>query len=168
MITRTLLTETSKKPIATISFLYYLLLRLPANTSSAVVSNAGEIRADPLQRLHTLHNLAALLGPAGDGVQGVSRTLRDDQLKVLSPLRPMPTRSYQFNATYPLCLVPYIIYPLICSYLFMLISSCLTHWVALLSVLLEPLALKHKGCKTNISIDLEHLKVSTPRAGPPC
>jgi len=38
------------------------------------------VRVDPLQRLHTLANLAALLGAAGAGVPGVPRTLRDSQL----------------------------------------------------------------------------------------
>ena len=50
-----------------------------------MVSNVCEIRVDPLQRLHTLHNLALLLGPAGDGVEGVPRTLRDGQLQVPCP-----------------------------------------------------------------------------------
>ena len=38
------------------------------------------MRVDPLQRLHTLTNLAALLGPGGGGVPGVPRTLRDSEL----------------------------------------------------------------------------------------
>ena len=37
---------------------------------------------DPLQRLHTLQNLAWLLGPNGDGVPSVPRTLRDSNLQV--------------------------------------------------------------------------------------
>ena len=43
-------------------------------------ANKEFIRVDPLQRLHTLHNLGALLGPSGSNVAGVPRTLRDDQL----------------------------------------------------------------------------------------
>lgn len=42
--------------------------------------NKGLIRVDPLQKLHTLHNLAELLGPNGDQIQGVPRTLRDSTL----------------------------------------------------------------------------------------
>lgn len=45
-------------------------------------SNASLIRADPLQRLHTLHNLAQLLGSDGRGVPGVVPTLRDASLQV--------------------------------------------------------------------------------------
>ena len=41
-------------------------------------SNKDLIRIDPLQRLHTLTNLSELLGL---GVQGIARTLRDDQLQ---------------------------------------------------------------------------------------
>lgn len=41
-------------------------------------SNKDLIRIDPLQRLHTLTNLAELLA---FGVQGIARTLRDDQLQ---------------------------------------------------------------------------------------
>ena len=44
-------------------------------------NNSGEIRVDPLQRLHTLQNLALLLGPSGDGVPSVPRTLRDGNLQ---------------------------------------------------------------------------------------
>lgn len=44
--------------------------------------NAALIRSDPLQRLHTLHNLAQLLGRDGRGVPGVVPTLRDASLKV--------------------------------------------------------------------------------------
>ena len=40
---------------------------------------------DPLQRLHTLQNLALLLGPAGDGVPSIPRTLRDANLQVSRP-----------------------------------------------------------------------------------
>lgn len=43
-------------------------------------ANKGAVRVDPLQRLHTLANLAALLGPDGGGVPGVPRTLRDSEL----------------------------------------------------------------------------------------
>eukprot|EP00798_Chlamydomonas_sp_ICE-L_P018134 gene18134-24574_t len=43
--------------------------------------NKKDIDTDPLLRLHTLHNLAQLLGPNGDGVQGVARTLRDSALQ---------------------------------------------------------------------------------------
>lgn len=45
-------------------------------------SNAPLIRADPLQRLHTLHNLAQLLGTDSRGVPGVVPTLRDATLQV--------------------------------------------------------------------------------------
>lgn len=48
---------------------------------AAAATNAGEIRVDPLQRLHTLQNLAWLLGPSGDGVPSVPRTLRDGNLQ---------------------------------------------------------------------------------------
>ncbi len=41
-------------------------------------SNKDLIRIDPLQRLHTLTNLSELLE---SGVQGIARTLRDDQLQ---------------------------------------------------------------------------------------
>jgi len=40
---------------------------------------------DPLQRLHTLQNLALLLGPAGDGVPSIPRTLRDANLQASGP-----------------------------------------------------------------------------------
>jgi len=43
-------------------------------------ANRGAVRVDPLQRLHTLANLAELLGAAGAGVPGAPRTLRDSQL----------------------------------------------------------------------------------------
>ncbi len=43
-------------------------------------ANKALVRVDPLQRLHSLANLAALLGPEGGGVAGVPRTLRDSQL----------------------------------------------------------------------------------------
>ncbi len=45
-------------------------------------TNAPLIRADPLQKLHTMHNLAELLGPDGKGVPGVVPTLRDTSLQV--------------------------------------------------------------------------------------
>ena len=51
----------------------------------AAATNAGEIRVDPLQRLHALQNLAWLLGPAGDGVPSVPRTLRDGNLQAHRP-----------------------------------------------------------------------------------
>ncbi|KAK9810177.1 hypothetical protein WJX72_006177 [[Myrmecia] bisecta] len=44
-------------------------------------STEGVVRVDPLQKLHTLHNLSELLGPAGDAVPGVARTLRDSELR---------------------------------------------------------------------------------------
>ena len=52
---------------------------------AAAAANSGEIRVDPLQRLHTLQNLASLLGPAGDGVPSVPRTLRDANLQASRP-----------------------------------------------------------------------------------
>ena len=52
---------------------------------AAAATNSGEIRVDPLQRLHTLQNLAWLLGPAGDGVPSVPRTLRDGNLQASRP-----------------------------------------------------------------------------------
>ena len=52
---------------------------------AAAAANSGEIRVDPLQRLHTLQNLASLLGPAGDGVPSVPRTLRDANLQASGP-----------------------------------------------------------------------------------
>ena len=45
---------------------------------STAESNKELIRIDPLQRLHTLTNLSELLAA---GVQGIARTLRDDQLQ---------------------------------------------------------------------------------------
>eukprot|EP00850_Spirogloea_muscicola_P012812 SM000084S23148 [mRNA] locus=s84:552074:559947:+ [translate_table: standard] len=49
-----------------------------------VEENASEFRADPLQRLHTLHNLqevlGALTGKDGNNSDSVGRTLRDDRL----------------------------------------------------------------------------------------
>ena len=52
---------------------------------AAAASNSAEIRVDPLQRLHTLQNLASLLGPSGDGVPSVPRTLRDANLQARRP-----------------------------------------------------------------------------------
>ena len=49
-----------------------------AQVLSTAESNKELIRIDPLQRLHTLTNLSELLAA---GVQGVARTLRDDQLQ---------------------------------------------------------------------------------------
>ncbi|KAK9844148.1 hypothetical protein WJX81_006007 [Elliptochloris bilobata] len=43
-------------------------------------ANKALVRVDPLQRLHTLTNLAELLGPDGGGKLGVPRTLRDSEL----------------------------------------------------------------------------------------
>lgn len=47
----------------------------------AVEENRGRVRADKLQQLHAMHNLAELLGPEGRGVPGVAPTLRDSQLR---------------------------------------------------------------------------------------
>ena len=38
------------------------------------------MRADPLQRMHTLYNLAELLSAEGGPPPGIARTLRDDKL----------------------------------------------------------------------------------------
>lgn len=45
---------------------------------STAEANAQLVRVDPLQRLHTLTNLAELL--SGGVPSGVPRTLRDDRL----------------------------------------------------------------------------------------
>ena len=51
----------------------------------AAEANAALIRADKLQRLHTLANLAQLLGCGGDTrPPGVPPTLRDDRLPDLA------------------------------------------------------------------------------------
>ena len=47
---------------------------------STAAGNAALVRADPLQRMHTLHNLAELLSAQGGPPPGVARTLRDDKL----------------------------------------------------------------------------------------
>ena len=52
----------------------------PAQALAEGEANKALVRVDPLQRLHTLTNLAALLGPGGGGVPGVPRTLRDSEL----------------------------------------------------------------------------------------
>ena len=44
-------------------------------------SNKGQIKADSLQQLHALHNLAVLLGPGQALPQGVAPTLRDSRLQ---------------------------------------------------------------------------------------
>ena len=46
---------------------------------AAAARHEGEVRVDPLQRLHTLDNLAALLRSPPPGAP---RTLRDDRLQV--------------------------------------------------------------------------------------
>lgn len=43
--------------------------------------NKEVIRADKLQKLHTLHNLAQLLKRGVEGLPGVARTLRDSSLE---------------------------------------------------------------------------------------
>ena len=43
--------------------------------------NKEVIRADKLQKLHTLHNLAQLLKGGVEGLPGVARTLRDSSLE---------------------------------------------------------------------------------------
>ncbi len=43
--------------------------------------NKEVIRADKLQRLHTLHNLALLVKQGLEGLPGVGPTLRDSQLE---------------------------------------------------------------------------------------
>lgn len=53
---------------------------VPAQALAEGEANKALVRVDPLQRLHTLTNLAALLGPEGGGVPGVPRTLRDSEL----------------------------------------------------------------------------------------
>ena len=53
---------------------------VPAQALAEGEANRALVRVDPLQRLHTLTNLAALLGPGGGGVPGVPRTLRDSEL----------------------------------------------------------------------------------------
>lgn len=45
---------------------------------STAEANKELIRVDPLQKLHTLSNLAQLIS---DGVRGIPRTLRDDSLR---------------------------------------------------------------------------------------
>ena len=44
-------------------------------------NNKGQIKADSLQQLHALHNLAVLLGPGQALPQGVAPTLRDGRLQ---------------------------------------------------------------------------------------
>lgn len=60
--------------------------RLPSfNEVGGLLPAAGGngVRMDPLQRLHTLVNLAALLAaPVPHGAAAVPRTLRDDRLLV--------------------------------------------------------------------------------------
>lgn len=53
---------------------------VPAQALAEGEANKALVHVDPLQRLHTLTNLAALLGPGGGGVPGVPRTLRDSEL----------------------------------------------------------------------------------------
>ena len=51
-----------------------------AQVLATAAENAALVRADPLQRMHTLHNLAELLTAGGAPPPGVARTLRDDKL----------------------------------------------------------------------------------------
>jgi hypothetical protein len=51
----------------------------PNQVLATAEANAELVRVDPLQRLHTLCNLAQLL--AGGVPSGVPRTLRDDRLE---------------------------------------------------------------------------------------
>ena len=44
-------------------------------------ANKGVIKADSLQQLHAMHNLAALVGPGTVRPPGVVPTLRDEQLQ---------------------------------------------------------------------------------------
>lgn len=54
---------------------------LTSSFPTAVDKNRVNIRADKLQQLHTLANLAQLLGPEGHSMQGVvAPTVRDAQL----------------------------------------------------------------------------------------
>ena len=63
-----------------------------AQVLSLAGANQEHIRADPLQRMHTLHNLADILAtkPAG-----IARTLRDDCLQkeaaAIADVRERPT-----------------------------------------------------------------------------
>ena len=53
---------------------------MPVQALAEGEANKALVRVDPLQRLHTLTNLAVLLGPEGGGIADVPRTLRDSEL----------------------------------------------------------------------------------------
>ena len=54
---------------------------LPVQVLKAVSLRKEHLKADSLQQLHAMHNLAVMLGPSGSLPAGVAPTLRDATLQ---------------------------------------------------------------------------------------